>query len=96
MLIHEKNPIRLERITNIETCMNNYNWESITSPPGLKEWIRLKKNNPSVSSVLSWGRKKSRKRASLSFQMKFVKSISGYVTMNSNDEKQHFLATKSL
>ena len=49
MLIHEKNPIRLERITNIETCMNNYNWESITSPPGLKEWIRLKKNNPSVS-----------------------------------------------
>ena len=38
MLIHEKIPIHLERITNIEICiMNNYKWESITSPPGLKE-----------------------------------------------------------
>ena len=61
MLIHEKNPIRLERITNIETCINNYNWESITSPPGLKEWIRLKKNNPSVSLNTQYYHEEERK-----------------------------------
>ena len=39
----------LERITNINPFINNYNWKDIEFPSHLKEWKKFEQNNEAVA-----------------------------------------------
>ena len=39
-----------ERISNVHPFINQYNWEDIDFPAGIKEWKRFERNNTTIAS----------------------------------------------
>ena len=48
-LNHQKIRNNLERISNIKTFIDNYNWKGIDIPAGVKDWEKFEKNNKEVA-----------------------------------------------
>ena len=38
-----------ERISNIKTFINQYNWKDIGFPPGIKDWKKFERNNETIA-----------------------------------------------
>ena len=38
-----------ERISNIESFVNQYNWEGIDFPAGIKDWKKFERNNKTIA-----------------------------------------------
>ena len=48
-LSHQNIENHPERISNIEPFINQYNWEGIDFPAGIKDWKKLERNNKTIA-----------------------------------------------
>ena len=48
-LNHQKIKIHPERLTNIIPFKEQYNWEDIDFPAGIRDWNKFEKNNESIA-----------------------------------------------
>ena len=48
-LNHENIENHPERISNIESFVNQYNWEGIDFPAGIKDWKKFERNNKTIA-----------------------------------------------
>ena len=85
-----------ERISNIKLFIDKYIWRGIDSPSGSEDWKRLEQNNKTTALNILYvpGNKKIGVACKSKYKRKPVNQV--VLLMTANDEKQQYLALKSI
>ena len=85
-----------ERISNIKPFIDQYNWEGIEFPAGIKDWKRFKRNNKTITLNILFV-PHNEKTINLACKSKYNCKREDQVVllMITNGEKCHYIALKS-
>ena len=85
-----------ERISNIKPFIDQYNWEGIEFPAGIKDWKRFERNNKTIALNILFV-PHNEKTINLAYKSKYNRKRENQVVllMITNGEKWHYIALKS-
>ena len=85
-----------ERISNIKPFIDQYNWEGIEFPAGIKDWKRFERNNKTIALNILFV-PHNEKTINLAYESKYIRKRENQVVllMITNGEKWHYIALKS-
>ena len=86
-----------ERISNIKPFINQYNWEGIDFPAGIKDWKKFERNNKTIALNILFIPHNT-KTINLAYKSKYNRKRENQVVllMITNGEKWHYIALKSV
>ena len=95
-LNHQNIEIYPERISNIKSFIDQYNWEGIEFPAGIKDWKRFERNNKTIALNILFV-PHNEKTINLGHKLKYNRKRENEVVllMIANGEKWHYIALKS-
>ena len=84
-----------ERISNIEPFIDQYNWEGIDFPSGIKDWKKFERNNKTIALNILFI-PHNEKTINLAYKSKYNRKRENHVVllMITNGEKWHYIALK--
>ena len=87
----------IERISKIEPFINQYNWEGIDFPAGIKDWKKFERNNKTIALNILFIPHNT-KTINLACKSKYNRKRENQVVllMITNGEKWHYIALKSV
>ena len=102
-LNHQNIESHPERISNIKLFIDNYNWESIDFPSGIKDWKKFERNDKTIALNILYVPHNT-KTINLAFKSKYNCKRENQVVLlmitngKQNDEfdKWHYIALKSV
>ena len=85
-----------ERISNIKLFIDQYNWEGIDFPAGIKDWKKFEQNNKTIALNILFA-PHNEKTINLAYKSKYNRKRENQVVllMITNGEKWHYIALKS-
>ena len=85
-----------ERISNIKLFIDQYNWEGIDFPAGIKDWKKFERNNKTIALNILYIPPNT--KTNLAYKSKFNRKRENQLVllMISNGEKRHYIALKSV
>ena len=85
-----------ERISNIKPFINQYNWEGIDFPAGIKDWKKFERNNKTIALNILFV-PHNEKTINLAYKSKYNRKRENQVVllMITNGKKWHYIALKS-
>ena len=92
-----------ERISNIKPFIDNYNWDGVNFPAGIKDWKKVERNNKTIAlNVLYVPR--NTKKINVAYKSKYNRKRENQVVLliitngkQSNEvDKWHYIASKSV
>ena len=95
-LNHQKIKNHPERISNTEPFIDQYNWEGIKFPTGIKDWKKYERNNKTIAlNILLIPHNEN--TINLAYKSKYNREHENQVVllMITNGEKWHYIALKS-
>ena len=95
-LNHQKIKKHPERISNTEPFIDQYNWEGIKFPTGIKDWKKYERNNKTIAlNILLIPHNEN--TINLAYKSKYNREHENQVVllMITNGEKWHYIALKS-
>ena len=86
-----------ERISNIKPFINQYNWEGIDFPAGIKDWKKFERNNKTIALNILFITHNS-KTINVAHKSKYNRKRKNQVVllMITNGEQWHYIALKSV
>ena len=86
-----------ERISNIKPFIDQYNWEGIDFPAGIKDWKKFERNNKTIALNILFV-PHNEKTINLAYKSKYNRKRENQVVllMITNGEKWHYIALKSV
>ena len=86
-----------ERISNIKPFIDQYNWEGIEFPAGIKDWKKFERNNKTIALNILFIPHNT-KTINLAYKSKYNRKRENQVVllMITNGEKWHYIALKSV
>ena len=86
-----------ERISNIKPFIDQYNWEDIDFPAGIKDWEKFERNNKTIALNILYVPHYT-KTINLAYKSKYNRKRENQVVllMITNGEKWHYIALKSV
>ena len=95
-LNHQKIESHPERISNIEPFIDQYNWEGIEFPAGIKDWKRFERNNKRIALNILFV-PHNEKTINLAYKSKYNPQRKNQVVllMITNGKKRHYITLKS-
>ena len=86
-----------ERISNIKPFIDQYNWEGIEFPAGIKDWKRFERNNKTIALNIFFV-PHNEKTINLAYKSKYNRKRENQVVllMITNGKKWHYTALKSV
>ena len=96
-LNHQKIKNHPERISNTEPFIDQYNWEGIKFPTGIKDWKKYERNNKTIAlNILLIPHNEN--TINLAYKSKYNRKHENQVVllMITNGEKWHYIALKSV
>ena len=86
-----------ERVSNIKPFINQYNWEGIDFPAGIKDWKKFERNNKTIALNILFIPHNT-KTINLAYKSKYNRKRENQVVllMITNGEKWHYIALKSV
>ena len=95
-LNHQKIESHPERISNIEPFIDQYNWEGIEFPAGIKDWKRFERNNKRIALNILFV-PHNEKTINLAYKSKYNRQRKNQVVllMITNGKKRHYITLKS-
>ena len=86
-----------ERISNIGIFTDQYNWEGIEFPAGIKDWKRFERNNKTIALNILFV-PHNEKTINLAYKSKYNRKRENQVVllMITNGEQWHYMALKSV
>ena len=96
-LNHQKIESHPERISNIRPHIDQYNWEGIEFPAGIKDWKRFERNNKTIALNILFV-PHNEKTINIACKSKCNRKRKNQVTllMIANGEQWHYTALKSV
>ena len=96
-LNHQKIESHPERISNIRPHIDQYNWEGIEFPAGIKDWKKFERNNKTIALNILFV-PHNEKTINLAYKSKYNRKRENQVVllMITNGEKWHYIALKSV
>ena len=93
----------LEKISNIKLYIDQYNWEGIDFPRGIKDWKKFQQNNKTIALNISYVTHNT-KTINLAYKSKYNRKRENQVVLlmitngKQSDEvdKWHYIALKSV
>ena len=94
-LNHQKIESHPERISNIEPFIDQYNWEGIEFPAGIKDWKRFERNNKRIALNILFV-PHNEKTINLAYKSKYNRQRKNQVVllMITNGKKRHYITLK--
>ena len=94
-LNHQKIESHPERISNIRPHIDQYNWEGIEFPAGIKDWKKFVRNNETIALNILFV-PHNEKTINLAYKSKYNRKRENQVVllMITNAEKWHYIALK--
>ena len=86
-----------ERISNIQPFIDQYKWDGLDFPAGIKDWKKFKQNNKTIAlNILFIPR--NTKTINLAYKSKYNRKRENQVVllMITNDAQWHYIASKSV
>ena len=95
-LNHQNIESHLERISNIQPFIDQYNWEGIEFPAGIKDWKKFERNNKTIALNILYVPHNT-KTINLAYKSKYNRKRKNQVVllMITNGKKWHYTAFKS-
>ena len=86
-----------ERISNIKPFIDQYNWEGIDFPAGIKDWKKFERNNKTIALNILYIPPNT-KTINLAYKSKYNRKRENQVVllMITNGEKWHYIALRSV
>ena len=86
-----------ERISNIKLFINQYNWEGIDFPAGIKDWKKFERNNKTIALNILLVPHKG-KTINLAYKSKYNRKRENQVVLLiiTNGEQWHYIVLKSV
>ena len=86
-----------ERISNIKPFIDQYNWEGIDFPSGIKDWKKFERNNKTIALNILYIPPNT-KTINLAYKSKYNRKRENQVVllMITNGEKWHYIALRSV
>ena len=96
-LNHQSIESHPEKILNIGIFTDQYNWEGIEFPAGIKDWKRFERNNKTIALNILFV-PHNEKTINLAYKSKYNRKRENQVVllMITNGEKWHYIALKSV
>ena len=96
-LNHENIENHLERISNIKPFTDQYNWEGIDFPSGIKDWKKVELNNNTIALNILFIPYNT-KEINLAYKSKYNRKRENQVVLLTitNGEKWHYISLKSV
>ena len=93
---HQKIESHPERISNIEPFIDQYDWEGIKFPAGVKDWKKFERNNKTIALKILFA-PHNKKTINLGYKSKYNRKRENQVVllMTTNGKKWHYIALKS-
>ena len=95
VLHHQSIENHPERISNIEPFINQYSWEGIEFPSGIKDWKRFERNKKTIAFNILFVRH-DEKAINLAYKSKYNRERKNQVVllMTAKGKKWHYIALK--
>ena len=87
-LNHQNTESYLERISNIKPFINQFNWEGIDFPAGIKDWKNFERNNKTIALNILYIPPHNLKTLSLAYKSKYNRKRENKL-MNDNSEQSN-------
>ena len=86
-----------ERISNSKTFIDQYNWEGIDFPSGIKDWKKFERNNKTIALNILFIPHNT-KTINLTYKSKYNPKHENQVVLSmiTNGEQLHYIALKSV
>ena len=86
-----------ERISNIKPFIDQFNWEGIEFPAGIRDWKSFERNNKTIALNISYIPPNT-KTINFAYKSKYNRKLENQVVllMITNGEKWHYIALKSV
>ena len=86
-----------ERISNIQSIIDQYNWNSLDFPAGIKDWKKFEQNNKTIALNILFIPHNT-KTINLAYKSKYNRKRENQVVllMITNGEQWHYIALKSV
>ena len=97
ILNHQNIENHPERISNIKPFINQYNWEDIDFPAGIKDWKKFERNNKTIALNILFV-PHNEKTINLAYKSKYNRKRENQVVllMITNGEQWHYIALKNV